>query len=330
MSNRKWNLGILLLFILFACLLLSFLLSALRIRELVQPLKSGGVVIDTRHVVLISQELDNPLWRAIEQGAKEAAAAYGMTLEYMGPFRINPAEQIKLLEKSIAAKADAVLIQGINDPYYRTLIDKAMNQGIPVITVDTDEPGSRRLSYVGTDNLEAGKKMGELVVQAAGGQGSIGVLLGKAEADNQRMRLEGFRSVISRYPELAIVDVRSSNISRLQAAGQTEEMLLSHPQIRYLVGFSALDGPGMMEAVERVSPQGVSIFAFDDLEETKEGIRQCRIVSTIVQQPHEMGYHAVSMLNDYFQGNNLQRQHYTAIAVLDRNTAGNGAGGSCR
>ncbi|WP_461479734.1 sugar-binding protein [Paenibacillus sp. PvR148] len=318
------------LFIIFSCLLLSFLFSTLRIRELVQPLKSGGTGGDARHIVLIPQELDNPFWRSVEQGAREASEKYGMTLEYIGPFRIHPPEQIKLLEKTIATKADAILIQGINDPHYRTLIDKAMDQGIPVITVDTDEPGSRRLSYVGTDNLEAGKKMGELVVKAAGSQGSIGVLLGNEEADNQRLRLEGFRSVISRYPELTIIDVRSSNISRLQAARQAEDILLSHPQIRYMVGFSALDGVGMMEAVERVMPQGVNIFAFDDLEDTKEGIRQCRIVSTIVQQPHEMGYNAVSMLNDYFQGNNLLQQYFTAISVSDRNTVGNGTGGNCR
>ncbi|MUG72228.1 MULTISPECIES: sugar-binding protein [Paenibacillus] len=329
MSNRKWNLGIAILFIVFACLLLQFLFSALRIRELVQPLKEGGAGGDAkRHVVLISQELDNPFWRSVEQGAREASAEYGMLLEYTGPFRINPAEQIKLLEKTIAAKADAVLVQGINDPLYRQLIDKAAGQGIPVITVDTDEPGSRRLSYVGSDNLEAGKKMGQLVVQAAGSEGRIGVLVGNEQADNQKLRLAGFDSVISRYPELTVVAVRSSNISRLQAAGQAEDILTHHPQVGYMVGFSALDGVGILEAAGRVGPTGLRIFAFDDLAETVEGIKQCKIASTLVQQPREMGYEAISLLHDYFHGKTPQPQHFTATAVLDRSTVGAGEG--CR
>ncbi|GGF94381.1 substrate-binding domain-containing protein [Paenibacillus abyssi] len=330
MSNRRWNLGIVFLFILFACLLLSFLFSTLRIRELVQPLKSTGLGEESlHHVVLISQELDNPFWRYIEEGAREASEKYGMNLDYIGPFRINPAEQIKLLEKTIASKADAIVVQGINDPLYRTLIDKAALLGIPVITVDTDEPGSRRLSYVGTDNAEAGKRMGELVALAAGEKGSIGVLVGNEQAHNQQLRLSGFRSVISRYPELSIADVRSSNISRLQAAQEAEDILLSYPQVDYLVGFSALDGAGMLEAAERVRPQGVSIFAFDDLTETKEAIQRCRIVSTIVQQPYEMGYDAISLLHDHFNGKAPQQQHFTAVAVLDRQSFGNGTEDNC-
>lgn len=324
MSNRKWNIGITILFILFSCLLLSFLLSTIRIRGLLQPILSDGMNLNvTHHVMLISQELDNPYWRSIEQGAQEAAAIYGMQLEYAGPFRIDPNEQIKLLEKAIASKADAVLLQGINDPRYETLIDKAVRQGIPVITVDSDEPSSQRLSYVGTDNLEAGKQMGKLVAHAAGNQGSIAVLIGNEQAPNQQLRLKGFRSVIERFPELTIVDVRSSNISRLQAAGETEDLLKHNPQVDYMVGLSALDGIGIWEASERIRPDGLQIFAFDDLEETLEGIRQGKINSTIIQQPYDIGYDAISLLNDYYHGKTLPKQHFTKISVLDHRTIKN-------
>lgn len=327
MSNRKWNLGLLLLFAVFACLLLQFVLSTLRIGELVRPLEPGPPDGQRpRRIVLIPQELDNPYWRSIEQGAREAARKYGMELSYAGPFRIDPAEQSRLLEKAIAAKADAILLQGIGDPQYRELIDKASGRGIPVIAVDTDEPGSRRLAYVGTDNTEAGKRMGELVTQASGGAGTIGVLIG-SEAANQRLRLEGFRSVVGRYPKLAIAEVRSSNISRLQAAEQAAAMLHGHPQIGYLVGFSALDGPGMLEAAGRVRPEGLRIFAFDDLPETTEGVRQCRIASSIVQQPRQMGYDAVALLHGYFQGKTPQTKRYTDTSVLDLSALG--IGGSC-
>jgi len=331
MSNRKWNLSIVILFVIFATLMLSFLFSVLHIRELIQPLKSmlkNDSV--TRHVVLISQELDNPYWRSIEKGAREASQKYGITLEYIGPFRINPNEQMILLEKAIASKADAVLIQGINDPIYRSLIDKAMDHNIPVITVDTDEPGSRRLSYVGTDSFEAGKRMGKLVVEAAGTQAShIGVLMGNEMSFNQQQRLQGLRSVINQYKDLTIVEVRSSNISRLLAAEQAEDILINHPKVRYMVGLSSLDGLGILEAVQRVQFQDIHIFAFDDLDETKEAITQCQIESTIVQQPNRMGYDAISLIHEYYQGNILQQQHFTAITVLDRSKSGVKDGALC-
>lgn len=328
MSNQKWKIAILLLFALFAFLLLQFLLSTIRIRALVKPPEAGPPNGQTaRHVVLISQEMDNPYWRSIEQGAREAAGQFGMELEYTGPNRINPAEQIRLLEKAIAAKADAVLAQGIGDPQYRRLIDKAVSQGIAVIAVDTDEPGSRRLSYVGTDNSAAGERMGELVAQAASGQGTIGVIIGNEQAYNQRLRLDGFRSVIKRYPGLAVAEVRSSDISRLQAAEQAADLLTQRPEIGYMVGLSALDGPGIAEAARRVKPRSLTVFAFDDVKETRDGIRQGQISSAIVQQPREIGYQAVSLANDFFHGKAVQPQLFTSTTVLDRSSFGSETAG---
>lgn len=320
MSNRKWNIGIAILFIIFACLLASFLLSTIHIRALLQPTLTdrelgGGSA--TKHIVLISQELDNPYWRSIEQGAVEAAVKYGMQLEYVGPSRINSAEQSKLLEKAIAAKADAVLVQGINDPKYVALIDEAITEGIAVLTIDTDEQSSRRLSYVGTNNFDAGIAMGELVAKAARNRGNVAVLIGNEQAPNQQLRLAGFRSVLNQLPEMNLVDVRSSNISRLQASGETEKLLIQNPQINYMVGLSALDGIGISEAAQRLRRSGLQIFAFDALEETVERIRSGAIHSTIVQQPYDMGYTAISQLNDYFHGKQLSEQYFTKVTTLD-------------
>ncbi|WP_424768937.1 substrate-binding domain-containing protein [Paenibacillus sp. sgz302251] len=327
MSYRKWNIAIIILFIIFAYLLLSFIISTLRVQGLLQPdlaeyIKQAPI----RHVVLISQELDNPYWRAIELGAREAADSYEIQLEYDGPFRINPDEQIRLLEKAIAAKADAIILQGINDPRYRVLIHEAVSQGIPVVTVDTDEPDSDRLTYVGTNNLEAGKQMGELIAEAADYQGQLAVLIGNEDAPNQLLRLNGLRSVIARYPNLTIVDVRSSNISRLQAAGQAEDILIHFPQVKYMAGLSALDGVGILEAAERSGANKLRIFAFDDLEDTLEGIREGKLEATIIQQPHEMGYQAMLQLQHYFQGNVLPAQHYTAATIMKQSTISIGTG----
>ncbi|MHA6529920.1 sugar-binding protein [Paenibacillus sp. BAC0078] len=317
MKTRKWTFAIVLIIVMFTLLLLQFSSSLLKIHNLVKPLQThSSTGTDPIHIVLISQELENYSWRAIEQGARKAAIAYGMELEYIGPDRINPAEQIRLLDKAISAKADAILIQGINDPEYRQLISKATDLGIPVITVDTDEPGSKRLAYVGTDNLGAGKQMGELVVKASGQQGRIGVLISNEQVENQRLRLQGFRSVISQYPGLQIIEVASSNISMLQAARVAQNMLSRYPQIGYMVGFSSSDGLGILKAVQRIRPTGLEIFAFDDKTETVEAVQAGEIKLTIVQQPVEMGLKAVELLHKYLQGIKPPSLTFTETSVL--------------
>ncbi|MCZ8517167.1 substrate-binding domain-containing protein [Paenibacillus filicis] len=171
--------------------------------------------------------------------------------------------------------------------------------------------------------------MGELVAQGSGGSATIGVLIG-SEAESQKLRLEGFRKAISRYPGLSVAEVRTSNISRLQAAQQAEELLSRHPQVDDLVGFSALDAPGMLEAATRQPSRSVRLYGFDDLPDTTEGIRQCRIAASVVQQPMEMGYDAVLLLNDYFHGKTPPSRQFTEFRVIGMGSSSDGTGGACR
>ncbi|UVI30174.1 substrate-binding domain-containing protein [Paenibacillus spongiae] len=321
MSKRNWAPGLiaLLLVCCYVLVLVKFFSSTLAIDRLVRQIEPGKAEAATlKHVVLIAQELDNPFWRMVEQGASEAAGQLGMRIDYMGPIRINPSEQMTLLAKSIAARPDAIVLQGISDPDYDRLINQAAEQGIPVIAVDADEPGSRRLAYVGTDNREAGRRMGELVVKGAGGNGRIGVIIGSERADNQRHRLEGFRSVIAMTPGYEIMDVRSSNISRIQAAQQAEAMLHEHKRIGTIVGFSALDAPGILEGIRASGHTDVRVFGFDEVEETRRGLTEGEIQAAIVQQPCEMGAKSVHLLAQYFKGRTtLPERHYIPIHIVD-------------
>ncbi|AIQ11998.1 substrate-binding domain-containing protein [Paenibacillus durus] len=316
MFNRRWSIALLILLGGFLYTLVQFIISTNRLQHQVDNLLPGQAqAVPSHRIMLISQELDNPYWRSIEQGARAAAGKYGMDFEYTGPLRINPEEQLSLLEQAIASRPSAIIVQGTGGADSKELIDRAAALGIPVVTVDADEPGSHRLFYVGSDNLTAGEEMGRLVAEAADGKGTVGVLVGTARADSQRLRLEGLRSIIASYPEMKIADVRTSDISRLQASEQTRSLLAAHPDLKAVVGFSALDGLGALDAVRQLKTNRL-LFAFDDLDETKEAVQKGLIKLTLVQQPLEMGSTAITLLHDYFQGKSVPDVSYTTIRLL--------------
>ncbi|QHW31443.1 sugar ABC transporter substrate-binding protein [Paenibacillus rhizovicinus] len=319
MKIRLWNVGLILLTLLFAGLFALFASAVQHTRELTSQLKPPreASADKTARIALIAQVQNNPFWRSVEEGAASASERFGMDLEYMGPVRIDPAEQTRLLEKAIAERFDALLVQGQSNAANARLIDQAAARGIPVITVDADEPGSARLAYVGTDNRAAGQRLGEYVVRSVGESGKIGVLIG-SEANNQQLRLAGFRSVVERYPGLTIEDVRSSNISRLQAEEQAEDMLRSHPELKAIIGLSALDGLGIAEAAKHLKADGLLVFGFDDPGSTRQEIGSCQIAAALVQQPNRMGEEAVTLVHDYMQGRKPTEFHYTGTTVLDR------------
>lgn len=319
MSNRKWLLGLIALVVFFGYILSQFFFSTLKINDLVRQISPNKVEeASLKYVVLISQEQDNPFWREMEKGAKDEAGKQGIKLVYMGPIRSNPIEQIRLLEKSIALRPDAIMIQGMADPGYEQLINQAVAQGIPVITVDADEPSSKRLAYIGTDNRAAGRQMGELVIKDHAGNGKIGVIIGSELADSQRLRLEGFRSVITSAAGMEIIDVRSSNISHIGAAEQTRDMLSQYRDIGTIVGFSSLDAGGILEGVKAIGQEGVHIYGFDDLEITRQGIARGEIKASIVQQPQEIGAKSMALLSSFFQGDKLSGEYFIPTYILDQ------------
>ncbi|MFB9329282.1 substrate-binding domain-containing protein [Paenibacillus aurantiacus] len=319
MVNRIWNAGIVLLLLLLAALLLQFVRASSAIGDLFPSSGASGQGGTRKQIALIAQERDNPFWHSIEEGAREAAEIAGNELVYMGPARIAPSEQIRLLKKAIASKYDAILLQGLGGrTEYAKLIDEAAAQGIPVLVLDTDEPGSRRLSYVGTDNQAAGAIMGQLVASQTGGKGRIGVLIGSETAANQQLRLAGLRKAIAGYPGLTVQTVRATNISRLQAQREAERMLAAGEDITVLVGFTALDGEGMMAAAQRLGRTDALLLAFDDLAATRAGIADGRIAASVVQLPKEMGAQAVALLQRHWAGEDVGGEHYTNVFTLDR------------
>ncbi|MDB5054216.1 MAG: hypothetical protein JWM44_2266 [Bacilli bacterium] len=328
MNNQKWTIPLAALFLVFLYLISHFAYSYIKIRGIVGEVEDNpnAKTFAKHHIVLISQELDNPFWRTIEHGAEEEAKSFNMDLEYTGPFRLNPTEQTKLFDKAIDSKVDGIVVQGIEIEEYKLLIEKAKGRGIPVITVDNDVSSSKRLNYIGTDNLGSGKKLGEIVIKSMLNSGNaskpqrIGVIIGSHDSPNQQDRLKGFLSVVQSVPSIKLSGVGVSNISRIQAIQAAEKMLRDDPQINVMVGTSAFDAVGILQAVKTLNMSArVKIFGFDDLDETKQAISKGEIEATIIQKPEDMGREAIKELHAYFEGGTPpQQDHLMSYDVLDR------------
>ncbi|KPC97214.1 Autoinducer 2-binding protein LsrB precursor [Geobacillus sp. BCO2] len=130
------------------------------------------------HFVLVPEELDNDYWRLVEKGAKAAAKELGVDLEYIGPRQANIDEHLRILKKAAAAKVDGIITQGLTKADFVPVIDEIADKGIPVVTVDTDAPTSRRAAYVGTDNYYAGFIAGRALVEDTRGAVNVAIITG--------------------------------------------------------------------------------------------------------------------------------------------------------
>ncbi|WP_156807496.1 sugar-binding protein [Effusibacillus pohliae] len=268
------------------------------------------------HFILISQEINNPYWKLVLKGAEDAARNNNVAIEFRGPVESNLEQHIQLIEMAIASRVDGILTQGLEEAKFQPVIDKAIARGIPVITVDTDARTSKRLTYIGTNNYQAGYQAGKHMAEALHGQAKIGIITGSFEASNMIERLQGFQDAIRDEPGMQIVAIESSNISRIRAMEKTATLLNHHPEINALFGASALDGMAMAQVAFNRGRHDLYILAFDGLPETIDWMKKGVIAATVVQEPYQMGYHSVEQLIDAIQGKRLQPSYYTDIHIL--------------
>ncbi|MBS4202224.1 sugar-binding protein [Bacillus sp. FJAT-49732] len=275
------------------------------------------------HFVLIGQEKDNPYHRKIYEGATAAAKEKNIFIEYVGPRQTNVEEHIKLIEMATAARVDGILTQGLTNREFKPAIDNAINRGVPVITFDTDLEDSKRLSYIGTDNYESGYKIGEALIEDTNGQAVVGIITGLLYSNNLVLRVQGFLDAIEKAPNIKVVAIESSNISKSQAAEKAHQMLRKYPEITAFFGTSALDGAGIAQAIDKINPiTPILVYAFDDLNETLELIKEDKIHATVKQNQYEMGYKGVSMLYEAVKGERIPKTYHTSTKILRKKDIG--------
>jgi len=243
-------------------------------------------------------------WTTVAQGIRDASREVQANTIVTGPVgEVNADLQIQAIEAAIASKVDGIVTMALDPGKFTKVIDKAEAAGIPVVLVDTDAPGSRRAAYIGTDNYAAGQEAARIMMQAIGHDAEIGIITGPAEADNQKLRISGFRKAISAYPGLRIVDTQVGNSELLLARQRLQAMLSAHPGISVLFGadgYGAIAGAAVVRQLDRAGR--IAIIGFDSSTEVIEDIRSGIISAVIVQDNYRMGYQAIKVLADIKSG----------------------------
>jgi len=249
---------------------------------------------------LISSNLALPYWQTAAAGFKQAAAQYHVSATVDGPDGYDAQAELAALQKAAAAKPAVILISVADVSVLQPGIDAAVSAGIPVITVDSDAAGSRRLYFIGTNNLQAGQMGGKRLIQKLGGKGNV-VFFTISGQPNTEDRLKGFKDELSSRPDIKIVEVVDIKGDAKAAFDKTQEFVaLTGP--KKIDGFICLDsasGKMVSDALKRAGG-GRELIAWDVNQDTLDEIKAGTIDATIAQKPFTMGYIGLKALDEVF------------------------------
>ncbi len=239
-------------------------------------------------------------WTIAEAGCKKAdkeLADYDVEFRYTTDGATE--EQKRIVDDLSANGVKGIVISPLDPGNQGPMID-AISRNIPIVITDSDIPGSDRLCYVGTSNVEAGRSAGKLIKETLPQGGKIMLFVGRTDAQNALERIQGIKEEIA-GTSIKIVDIKTDNIDRVRAKANVSDALVSHPDLECLVGLWSYNGPAILNAVKESKKQ-IKIVCFDEEEETLNGVKDGEIYGTIVQQPFEFGYQSVHLLAGYLSG----------------------------
>ncbi|RDU36025.1 sugar ABC transporter substrate-binding protein [Neobacillus piezotolerans] len=256
-------------------------------------------------LVLITKELETPFWDKVGIGALQQAEKEGTSIEIWGSYGNNEEEFLKKVEIAIQSKVDGIIVQGLDTKEFKDLTKvKAAFYGIPVITVANDVPKSESLrrTYVGSDQLLAGKMIAEQLIADMGATGDVALMYDSHHEYYQEQRLNGIREVLKEYPNIQTITVDTAN-TREQIIAATQEVLNEYPNVDGFIAVNAtIVGPMIQEIGRRSQVAPYYLYSFDDGPESLSLLMQGKLDAMIEQSPVDMGKTSVELLIKWLDG----------------------------
>jgi ribose transport system substrate-binding protein len=261
----------------------------------------GGRHEATETYFLVTANTRIPYWQAAAEGLQTAARDLGVKTEMAGPETYDPKaekeEFLRLVHRQIPPAG--ILVSAADPELMRDAIDAAAAAGIPVITIDADSPKSKRLTFIGTNNYQAGQMSGELLAKELNGKGNV-VLYTIPGQENLDERVEGLKRVLARNPGIKILQVVNMAGDPTKAFDGTRSLIApgkTAPDA--FVCLEALSCNEVADVLDRANIRGKSIIAMDTQEGTLTWMRKGMIRATIAQKPYTMAYFGTRVLDDF-------------------------------
>jgi ribose transport system substrate-binding protein len=240
-------------------------------------------------------------WKAAEAGmAKAQAELPDYTLVFKYPDQSSVANQQALMDDLATAGVKAIMVSAV-DPKATDVLDKIAGE-TALFTTDSDAPQSKRIAYIGSSNVDAGKQVAEIAKKAMPNGGKCMGFVGLLDAANYKERAEGFTDGIA-GTNITLVDTKGDGIDQTRAKANVSDVLAANPDINCMVGFYSYNIPRIYEALKDAGKLGqITVLGFDDDPITLGGIKEGTVAGTVVQQPFEWAYQGFKLMAAYLKG----------------------------
>jgi ribose transport system substrate-binding protein len=253
---------------------------------------------------VIAKSQSNPVFIAARTGAEDAAkdlsAKHGIkiTINWQTPVSEDAQKQAQYIEQLAGQNVDGISLSCTDGQVLQRPIDAAADKGIPVVTFDSDSPASKRMAYVGIDDVAGGRSVMQQLAKAMGDKGGpIAILGGSQTAPNLQARIKGVKEELEKLKDkgFTLKEVYYHKETANDAAAEIQRVQNANPDIK---GWAMVGGWPLFtqNALTGISDKGVKVVGFDTLPEQLGYVSRGEVQSLIGQNCYGWGYESVRIL----------------------------------
>jgi ribose transport system substrate-binding protein len=255
-------------------------------------------------IAMIAKSSTNPVFLAGRTGAEAAAAelstANGMDvhIEWLTPPSEDGAVQAQRISEAVNAGANAILLSASDAGKVVGAVNEAVGRGVPVMTFDSDVPGSRRFSFYGGDDAGMGQMVMAELAKQMGGKGKVAILAGNQNAPNLQKRVAGAREEAKKYPGITILNTFYHSETPQDAAAEVLRAQNAYPDIQgwAMIGGWALFTKALLTDLD---PKKVKIVSVDALPGELPYVDRGLAPVLFAQPVYSWGYVSVKTIFDH-------------------------------
>lgn len=267
-------------------------------------------------VILFST--DNPFFADVLKGVSQKAAdlaGYNCAV-LVKQIPINVTAQLNAIDELLREEVNGIALAPHNDDRIRVRINELYEQGIPVVTLNTDIENSRRIAYVGSNYTKSGATAAGLLRLMTHDTVHIGIITGSSEILCHTERIAGFTETLQpEHKRMHIVAIIETQDDEIESYEQTSQLLKAHPEINALF-FAAGGVYGGCRAITSLGlADKLCVIAFDKADTTEHFLQEGVLSAIICQQPRIQGSKPLDLLFAYLTSGELPGKEYNYTAV---------------
>ncbi len=275
---------------------------------------------DRRVIGVVPKGASHIFWQTVHAGAIKAAAEIGCKVDWNAPpLEIDASRQIEIVDSMINRHVDGIVLAPVDRQALVAVVERAAAKGIPVAIFDSAIDTEKIISYIATDNTEAGRMAARRMGAILGGKGNVGIVGFMAGSASTMEREYGFQDEIrKRYPQIDLLPLQFGMADRAKAMAVTENMLSAHPDLAGIFADNESSSAGAVQALKSRAAKRVKLVAFDASDALIAELREGVIDSIVVQNPFRMGYESTRSIGLKLSGQVPPRNVDSGAALIRR------------